>query len=75
MTLWQGRMGDEMAEVVSEFTSSVGFDKALAIDDLTGSRAHVRGLGRSGVLNDREVEVLLAALDRVEEEVSGGRVC
>ncbi|MGH8996443.1 MAG: lyase family protein, partial [Acidimicrobiales bacterium] len=73
MTLWQGRFAGEMAEVVSEFTVSIGFDWALALDDLTGSRAHVRGLGRSGVLNDQEVEILLAALDRVAEEVDEGR--
>jgi argininosuccinate lyase len=73
VTLWQGRFGDEMADVVSEFTVSVGFDWALAQDDLTGSRAHVRGLARGGVLNEREVEVLLAALDRVEEEVAQDR--
>jgi len=73
VTLWQGRFGDKMADVVSEFTVSVGFDWALAIDDLTGSRAHVQGLGRGGVLTEGEVKVLLAALDRVGEEVAGGR--
>ncbi len=73
MTLWQGRFGDEMAEVVSEFTVSIGFDWELAAEDLDGSRAHVRGLGRSGILSHQEVEVLLAALDRVGEEVAEGR--
>ncbi len=73
MTLWQGRFGDEMAEVVSEFTVSSAFDWVLAADDITGSRAHVRGLGRVGVLTEREVEILLAALDRVDEEVASGR--
>jgi argininosuccinate lyase len=62
-----------MAEVVSDFTVSIGFDWVLAADDLTGSRAHVRGLGRSRVLTDAEVEVLLAALDRVGEEVAEDR--
>jgi argininosuccinate lyase len=73
VTLWQGRFGDEMAEVVSEFTVSIGFDWELAAVDLDGSRAHVRGLGRTGILSDQEVEVLLAALDRVDEEVAEGR--
>ncbi len=72
MTLWQGRFGDEMAEVVAEFTMSTGFDRSLAKDDIAGSRAHVRGLGRSGVLTEKEVEVLLAALDQVEAEVTSG---
>jgi argininosuccinate lyase len=70
--LWQGRFGDEMAEVVADFTVSSGFDRALAKDDIAGSRAHVRGLGRSGVLTEDEVEDLLAALDHVETEVTSG---
>ncbi len=73
MTLWQGRFGEEMAEVVSEFTVSAGFDRVLAVEDLDGSRAHVRGLGRSGILTEHEVEILLAALDQVGEEVAQGR--
>ncbi len=73
MTLWQGRFAEEMAEVVSEFTVSAGFDRVFAAEDLEGSRAHVRGLGRSGILSEQEVEILLAALDRVGEEVSGDR--
>lgn len=46
MTLWHDRFGDDMAEVVSEFTVSVGFDWALAAEDLAGSRAHVRARPR-----------------------------
>ena len=39
MTLWQGRLADQMADVVSEFTVSLKFDWALAHDDLQGSRS------------------------------------
>jgi len=72
MTLWKGRLGDGMAEAVAHYTVSVGFDRALAKDDLAGSRAHVRGLGRVGILSEEEVRVLLATLDRVEEELDDG---
>jgi argininosuccinate lyase len=72
MTLWKGRLGDGMAEAVSRYTVSIGFDRALAADDLAGSRAHVKGLERSGVLTEEEVRVLLATLDRVEEELTNG---
>src|SRR5476649_270771 len=54
------------------FTVSLPFDRRLAADDLHGSRAHVRGLGRAGVLDDGEMAILLAALDRVEEELANG---
>src|SRR5947209_16519145 len=65
MTLWGGRFGDGPADDLLAFTVSLPFDRRLAMDDLAGSRAHVRGLGRSGILAKEEVAVLLTALDRV----------
>jgi argininosuccinate lyase len=72
VTLWEGRLGGRTAEEVMDYTVSLPFDRRLATDDLAGSRAHVRGLGRAGVLPDSEVSILLAALDRVEVEITGG---
>ena len=73
MTLWQGRFGGEgPADELLAFTVSLPFDQRLAADDLDGSRAHVRGLGRAGVLTDDEVAVLVVALDRVGEELADG---
>jgi argininosuccinate lyase len=73
VTLWQGRLGEGMADEVAEFTISLPFDRLLAEDDLTGSRAHVKGLGKVGILGDDEVTVLLDALDRVGQELASGR--
>jgi argininosuccinate lyase len=74
MTLWQGRLGDGMAGEVAELTVSVGFDRELAADDITGSRAHVRGLGKVGILTGEEVSTLLDALERVGEELASGQL-
>jgi argininosuccinate lyase len=71
MTLWESRLGETAAEVMA-FTVSLPFDRRLAADDLAGSRAHVRGLERAGVLKEEEVAILLAALERVEEELASG---
>ncbi len=73
MTLWQSRFGDDPAEALMDLSRSIAFDRRLAPDDLAGSRAHVRGLGRAGILNEEEVDGLLSALARVEEELEGGR--
>jgi argininosuccinate lyase len=72
VTLWEGRLGAGTADEVMAFTVSLAYDRRLAPDDLVGSRAHVRGLGRAGVLESGEVALLLAALDRVEEELAAG---
>jgi argininosuccinate lyase len=71
VTLWEGRLRGTADEVMA-FTVSLPFDRRLAADDLAGSRAHVRGLGRAGVLDVDEVALLVAALDRVEEELASG---
>ena len=70
MTLWQGRFGDASpAKELLAFTESLSFDRRLAVDDLTGSRAHVRGLERAGLVDAADAQLLLAALDRVDEEI------
>jgi argininosuccinate lyase len=55
------------------FTGSLAVDVRLAADDVSGSRAHVRGLARAGLVDDDEAGILLAALDRVAEELAQGR--
>src|SRR5947209_14155622 len=73
MTLWQGRFGDEgPSDELLAFTVSLPFDRRLAADDLAGSRAHVRGLARVGLLSSDDAGILLAALDRVAEELTEG---
>ena len=66
MTLWHGRLSGGMADVVMDYSGSLHYDRALAFDDLAGSRAHVRGLGRGGLLSYDEVAVLLRTLDSVQ---------
>ncbi|HET9692007.1 MAG TPA: argininosuccinate lyase, partial [Acidimicrobiales bacterium] len=72
MTLWEGRFGAGPADELLAFTVSLPYDRRLAGDDLAGSRAHVRGLVRAGLLTDADGGILLAALDRVREELESG---
>ncbi|HEX6238335.1 MAG TPA: argininosuccinate lyase [Acidimicrobiales bacterium] len=71
-TLWHGRFADGPSEDLLAFTVSLPFDRRLAADDIAGSRAHVRALGRAGIVSDEEAGIVLAALDRVEEELRSG---
>jgi argininosuccinate lyase len=72
MTLWHGRFGGGPADDLLAFTVSLPFDRHLATDDLVCSRAHVRGLQRVGILTEEELSVIIAALDRVEQELGDG---
>ena len=72
MTLWHGRFEGGPAEELLAYTVSLPFDRRLAADDLVGSRAHVRGLVRAGILDGDEAAAVLGALDRVEDELAQG---
>ncbi len=74
MQRWGGRFSGETDPRVVEFTRSIEVDAALAADDLAGSIAHVRGLGRAGILSDAEVATLVAGLEGLLAEVAAGTV-
>jgi argininosuccinate lyase len=71
-TLWHGRFAEGPADELLAFTVSLPYDQRLAPDDLDGSRAHVRGLARAGILTADEEAAVLAALDEVGEELAHG---
>ena len=73
MTLWQGRFGEGPSDELLAYTVSLPYDQRLAADDIAGSRAHVRGLERVGIISRDELHTLLAALDQVAEELEVGK--
>ena len=64
-TLWHGRFASGPADALLAYTVSLPFDRRLWPDDIAGSRAHVGGLQRAGLLTDDEVTAILGALDQV----------
>ncbi len=72
-TLWHGRFEGGPAEALQALNDSLPFDRRMYREDIAGSRAHVRGLGRVGLLSPEDVDAVLAALDTVEAELSDGR--
>lgn len=71
-TLWSGRFGKAQADALWDFTESFSYDRRLAGDDIAGSRAHVRGLNKAGLLDEAGLAAILAALGTVEEEFAAG---
>jgi len=80
MRLWGGRFGDDAEggdradERIAAFGRSIDIDRELALDDLDGSVAHVRGLGRAGILTDDEVGTLVAGLADLRRDVENGEL-
>jgi len=69
-TLWHGRFAGGPAEALQALNDSLPFDRRMFREDVAASRAHVRGLGRVGLLTDPEQAAILSALDQVEEELA-----
>ncbi|MFL5727067.1 MAG: argininosuccinate lyase [Chloroflexota bacterium] len=74
MQLWGGRFGEENDTRVADFTRSIDVDAALALDDLQGSIAHVRGLGRADILTEDEVVTLVGGLEGLARDVEAGTI-
>ncbi|MGC8634214.1 MAG: argininosuccinate lyase [Candidatus Limnocylindrales bacterium] len=72
MRMWGGRFTGETDPVVADATRSVEVDRGLAIDDIEGSIAHVRGLERAGLLTAEESGRLIEGLGALRVEVEAG---
>jgi argininosuccinate lyase len=74
MRLWGGRFDGTTDERVADFTRSIELDRALAVDDIAGSIAHVHGLGRAGLLAEDEVALIVGGLEGLRGEVEAGTI-
>lgn len=72
LRLWGGRFADRPADAMAALSVSVGFDWRLAKYDLRASKAHARILRGAGLLDENELERILAALVELEADVSSG---
>jgi len=74
MRSWGGRFTGETDPRAADFSRSIELDAALAADDIAGSIAHVRGLGRAGLLDDAEVATITEGLLGLAEDAAAGRI-
>lgn len=72
--MWGGRFTQPTDALVEQYTASIGFDKRLAEEDIRGSIAHVRMLGKVGVLTESEVNTLTDGLQKVRKRIARGEL-
>ena len=70
--LWGGRFTKSTDDEVFRFNASIGFDQRMAMQDIRGSIAHVRMLGKQGVLTEEEAERIEAGLTGIREDLKNG---
>ncbi|MDQ4046576.1 MAG: lyase family protein, partial [Actinomycetota bacterium] len=70
--LWGGRFAGGPADALAALSKSTHFDWRLARYDIAGSMAHARVLHKAQLLDDAELEGMLAALKQLDEDVASG---
>jgi argininosuccinate lyase len=69
---WSQRFEQGLHPAIERFNASIGFDIALLQEDLDGSVAHARMLGRCGVISEVEAARLIEGLEQVRAEAAAG---
>ncbi|HZW36542.1 MAG TPA: argininosuccinate lyase [Candidatus Deferrimicrobiaceae bacterium] len=69
---WGGRFADGTDRFVEDFTASIPFDILLYRQDIAGSIAHARMLGRRKIIPRAEADRIVAALDGIRKEIEAG---
>ena len=72
--MWGGRFAKTTDKLVEDFHSSISFDQILYQQDIAGSIAHAKMLGRQGIITPAEAEQLVAGLQQIREDINAGRV-
>ncbi|AJE02220.1 argininosuccinate lyase [Geobacter pickeringii] len=71
--LWGGRFSEPTDKFVEEFTASIDFDKRLYHQDIRGSIAHARMLGKQGIIPMADVERIVEGLQDILKKIEGGK--
>ena len=70
--LWGGRFIGDTEKQVERFTCSLHFDRRLYGQDIAGSMAHARMLGRQGIITPDDAGQIVQGLTEIQQEIESG---
>jgi argininosuccinate lyase len=70
--MWGSRFEMSPADVMVEINASIGFDQAMAPQDIRGSKAHAAMLAAQGIITKADAKLILKGLDDVLAEIRAG---
>ncbi|MGH1367856.1 MAG: argininosuccinate lyase [Maritimibacter sp.] len=70
--MWGGRFAAGPDAIMEAINASIGYDKRMAQQDITGSRAHAAMLAAQGIISDKDAEVIREGLLTVLSEIESG---
>ena len=72
--LWGGRFTKETDKLVYNFNASISFDQKFYKQDIEGSIAHVKMLGKQGILTEEEAQAIIKTLSEICRDVETGKL-
>ncbi len=72
--LWGGRFSQDTDELVEKLNASIDFDKRLYESDIEGSIAHVKMMGKEGIITQDEADTLINGLGQVKEQFDNNEI-
>lgn len=74
MKLWKGRFSKEATSSSNEFNASIPFDQRMYREDITGSIAHAKMLGKQGIISMDESELIVGTLRDILDDIEAGKI-
>ncbi len=72
--LWGGRFQKNTDKKVDDFNSSIRFDKRMYKQDIRGSIAHAKMLGKQGIIPKEDSEQIVEELKNILSDINGGKI-
>ena len=69
---WSARFNEPMSDLVKRYTSSVFFDKRLALVDIAGSLAHAKMLAAQKIIQDTDLQAIERGMAQIQGEIERG---
>ena len=74
MKLWGGRFTEGVNELVNTFNSSISIDSRMYKEDIEGSIAHVKMLGKQGIIPLKDSEKIIDGLKEILIRIDSGTI-
>ena len=74
MKLWGGRFTKETDQLVNDFNASISVDKRLYKQDIEGSVAHSKMLGKQGIISEKEMNDIVSGLTGIKNDIENGKL-
>jgi len=72
--LWAGRFAKETDSRVNDFNSSIRFDSRMWREDIQGSIAHARMLGKTGIIYEEDSKKIIVGLESIAKDIESGEL-